>query len=262
MNDNQMTKGERDQLIRVVRLRAKQAEREAEMREKVLLAEVRDQMTAQFQANDELFAEAVAIARDAAERANAQIQARCAELGIPAQHAPGLQLGWRSRSPEYQDNTRRAELFKLAGARLQALTKAAKTQVQSQALDAEEKLILGGLESLEAKAMFAAMPTVEQIMPALSLEDLGVVRWQPPEDAATQLTAPMTPADKRRRRVLRAIEANPQLSDRKVAELVGCDHKTVGTYRRERGEIPAITGGFPDVTGEFPTEEIDGEVTE
>lgn len=262
MNDNQMTKGERDQLIRLVKNRAKQAEREAEMREKVLLAEVRDHMAAEFQANDDLFAEAVAIATAAAEKANAQIQARCAELGIPAQHAPGLQLSWHSRSPELQNNARRAELLKLAGARLQALTKAAKTQIQSQALDAEEKLILGGLESPEAKALFAAMPTVEQIMPALSLEDLGVVRWQPAEDAAAQLTSPMTPADKRRRRILRAIEVNPQLSDRKVAELVGCDHKTVGTYRRERGEFPAITGGFPEEGGEFPTHEIDGQVTE
>jgi len=248
----QMSKADRDALIRINRARAKQAEREAEMREKTLLAEVQDQMTAEFAANDELWAEAVGIANEAAKLANAQIQARCAELGIPAQHAPGLELKWRSRSPEYLDKSRRAELAKLAAARLQALTKAAKTEIQAAALRVEEQLILGGLKSDEARELFAALPTVEQVMPALSLDDLGVVRWQPPDDAATQLTTPMTPAQKRRRRILRAIEANPGMSDRKVAELVGCDHKTVGNLRRERGEIPAIGGEIPTPDGEIP----------
>jgi hypothetical protein len=256
MSDEQITKAERDQLIRIAKLRAKQAEREAEMREKILLAEVQDQMTAQFEANDELWSEAVVIAQDALAKANAQIQARCAELGIPAKHAPGLELGWRSRSPDYGDKSRRAELNKLAVVRLQALTKAAKAEIQSAVLSVEETLILGGLESAEARELFKAMPTVEQIMPALGLDDLGVVRWQPPEDAATQLTAPMTPADKRRRRILRAIEANPGMSDRKVAELVGCDHKTVGTYRRDVGELPAVGGELPESVGEFPTTDV------
>ena len=44
------------------------------------------------------------------------------------------------------------------------------------------------------------MPTVADLMPALSLQDLGVTRWQPPEDIAAQLTTPMTPAQRRQRR--------------------------------------------------------------
>jgi hypothetical protein len=86
---------------------------------------------------------------------------------------------------------------------------------------------------------------VEQLMPNLSLEDLGVKRWQPPEDIAAQLTTPMTPAQRRKRQILRAIEANPGASDRKIAEIASCDHKTVATYRRERGEFPAIGGESP-----------------
>lgn len=245
MSADQMTKAERDQLIRIARRRAKQAEREAEMREKVLLAEVQDQLTAEFQANDALWADAVTIAREAAAKANAQIAARCAELGIPAKDAPGLELGWRSRSPQYADKGRRAELRKLAEVRLAALTKTAKTAIQSAALDTEEALVMGGLQSGEAKAAFEALPTAEGLMPPLSLDDLGVVRWQPPDDAATQLTTPLTPADRRRRQILRAIEANPGASDRGVAEIAGCDHKTVAAHRRDRGEIPAISGEFP-----------------
>ena len=75
-------------------------------------------------------------------------------------------------------------------------------------------------------------------MPPLSLEDLGVVRWQPPEDAATQLTTPLTPADRRRRQIRRAIETTPDASDRKVAEIPGCDHEAVTPTAVTKGDLP------------------------
>ena len=238
-------KAERDQLTRLARLRAKQAEREAEAREKILLAEVIDLMTAEFEAHDRLWADAVVIAEEAMAKANAQIAAQCAELGIPAKDAPGLELRWHARSSEFSNRSRRAELRKMAEVRLAALTKTAKAAIQDRALEVETTLIVGALESAEAVAFANSMPTVEQLMPALQLEDLGVVRWQPPDDIAAQLTTPMTPAQRRRRQILRAIEANPGASDRAIAQLAGCDHKTVATYRRERGEFPAIAGDSP-----------------
>lgn len=88
--DPTMTNADRQALIRIVKARAKQAEREAEMREKIVYADVIDQMTAEFEARDALWADAVAIAEEAAAKANAQIQARCVELGIPPKRAPGL----------------------------------------------------------------------------------------------------------------------------------------------------------------------------
>ncbi len=242
---NPMTSADRQALIRITKARAKQAEREAEMREKTLYAEVIDLMTAEFEAHDRLWKEAVTIAEEYAAKANAQIQARCAELGIPPKDAPGLELGWRRRGGEYENERRRAELRKLAETRLAALTKTAKTMIQSAALNTEEQLVLGGLESDQAREVFESMPTVEQLMPPLSLDDLGVKRWQPPEDAAGQLTTPSTPADRRRRQILRAIEANPGASDRAISQIAGCDHKTVAAYRRERGEFPAIGGESP-----------------
>jgi regulator of protease activity HflC (stomatin/prohibitin superfamily) len=244
-----MTKAERDQLVRLARLRAKQAEREAEAREKILLAEVQDQATAEYEARDHLWADAVAIAEEAAAKANAQIQARCADLGIPPKQAPRLELGWRSRSGEYENPRRRAELLKLAQTRLTALTKTAKTAIQDRLLEVETDLIVGALESSEARAALASLPTVEHLMPKLNLEDLGVVHWQPPEDIAAQLTTPMTTAQRRRRQILRAIEANPGASDRAIAKIAGVDHKTVATHRRDEG------GEFLAIGGESPADE-------
>lgn len=241
-----MTPTERNQLIRLVKARAKQAERDAEAREKTLMAEVADLMTAEFKAHEELWAEAVTIAEEAASKANAQIAATCADLGIPPKEAPRLELGWRSRGPSFDNPMRRRELEKLAATRLAALTKEAKTRIQAAALNAEEQLVLGGLESVEAREVFRGLPTVENLMPALRLEDLGVTRWQPPQDAAANLTTPLTPAQRKRRQVLRAIEANPGASDRAIAKIAGVDHKTVAAHRRgEGGEIPAIDGKSP-----------------
>lgn len=242
---NGMTKADRDQPL--ARLRAKQAEREAEPREKILLAEVQNQLTADFDAHDALWAEAVTIAEEAAAKANAHIRLACADLGIPSNEAaPQLELGWQSRSPRYSDSSRRAELLKLAETRLAALTKTAKTAIQDKLLVVETELIAGRLASADAKAFLeTSMPTAEQLMPRLSLDDLGVVRWQPPEDLAGQLTAPLTPADRKRRRILRAI-ANPGASNHAIAKIVGVDHKTVAAHRRsERGEFPTAAGELP-----------------
>jgi hypothetical protein len=240
-----MTPTERNQLIRLVKGRAKQAERDAEAREKTLMAEVLDLMTAEFEANDKLWNDAVVIAEQAAAKANAQIAAQCAELGVPPKEAPRLDLGWRSRGDSYGDRMRRRELEKLAAVRLAALTKEAKTRIQAAALDAEEQLVLGGLQSSEARVVFESLPTVEDLMPALQLEDLGVTRWQPPADAAGQLTAPLTTAARRARIIARAIEAHPGASDRAIAKLAGVDHKTIAAHRRDGGELPAAGGKFP-----------------
>jgi hypothetical protein len=101
-----MARADREQLIRLTRLRAKQAKQEAVQREKVLLAEVEDQLTAEYEARDQMWAEAVAIAEEAALKANDLIVARCADLGIPASHAPRLEMGWRRRSPSLADPAR------------------------------------------------------------------------------------------------------------------------------------------------------------
>lgn len=239
-----MTKSEREQLSKLARLRARQAEREAEAREKILLAEVQDQLTAEFDAHDELWAEAVTIAEEAAAKANAHIRAVCADLGIPPREAPQPGLAWHC-GPSYSDEKRRGELRKLAATRLAALTKTAKAAIGDRLLEVETELIASDLKSGDAKAFLLAMPTAEQLMPPLSIEELGVVRWQPPEDAATQLITPLSPAEKRRRRILRAIEANPGASDRKIAQIAGVDHKTVAAHRRDRREVPAIGGEIP-----------------
>jgi hypothetical protein len=240
-----MTRAEREQLAKLARQRARLAKSEAVEREKILLAEVHDQMSAEFSAQDDLWAAAVTIAEEAAAKANDLIRAQCLDLGIEARYAPRLQLSWVSRSAEFIDDGRRAELRKLAATRLAALTQAAKTQIDRECLRTETELVRDGLDSAAAVAFLDRMPTAEQLMPAIGLDDLGVRRWQPAANAASALLTPSTPADRKRRQVLRAIEANPGASDRAVAAIAGVDHKTVARYRPGAGEVPDPAGEFP-----------------
>lgn len=239
-----MNRADREQLIRLARGRARLAKSKAAEREKILMSEAEDLLAAEYSARDQLWAEATAIAEEACRKANEQIAAQSALLGIPQRMAPRLQLSWDSRG-QGQDSGRRAELRKVAQSRLAALTAMAKTAIDEQLLDTEQALIADSLESAEAVAFLERMPTAEQLMPSLSLDDLGVKHWQPHGGAAGELLTPSTPADRRRRAILRAIEANPGASDRKVAEIAGCDHKTVAQYRRAGGELPAPPGEFP-----------------
>lgn len=248
-----MNKSERQELARLARLRAKQAKNEATQREKVLLSEIEDMLTAEYEARDEMWSEAVAIAEEAAQKANETIRNRCVDLGIPAKQAPQLTLGWQARGRDFSDPRRQAEVRKLAKSKLAALTETAKTEIDRQALDTETTLIAGGLESDDAHAFLEQMPTAEQLMPALQLDDLNVKHWQAPEGMAGELLTPSTPADRKRKQVLRAIEANPDASNRKVAELAGCDHKTVAAYRNgAAGELTSEAGEVPDDRGELP----------
>ncbi len=253
-----MNKSEREELLRLARQRAKVAKTKADEREKVLLAETEDLLAGEFEAEDRLWAEAVRIADEVVATANATIADRCAELGIPANHAPRLELAWRARSPEFRDPGRRAELRRVARTRLTALTTAAKSRIDEQLLETQTALLAGSLESGEAREFLERMPSPEEMMPALGLDGLGVQTWQPPEGAASMLVSPSTTGDRKRRRVLRAIEANPGASNRAIAQIAGVDHKTVAAYRRDGepgGELPSWDGEFPAEGGELPTDD-------
>jgi hypothetical protein len=240
-----VNRADRENLARLARMRARQAKTEAQQREKVLLAEVEDLLAAEFEAEDALWADAVTIAREAADKANELIVARCADLGIPPKHAPHLMLGWQPRGGGFIDPNRRAELRKLAQTRLAALTSTAKTIIDRKLLDTETALIAESLDTDDARVFLEAMPTAEELMPSLSLGDLGVEHYQPPDGAASDLLSPSTVTERKRRQIRRVIAAHPTASDREIAKLAGCDHKTVGAHRRNGGELPGPGGEFP-----------------
>lgn len=247
-----MTSSDRNALIRIVRGRARLARTETAEREKILLNEIQELIQAEFSAQDMIRGELVEKANAAIAEMNRQLVHEAALLGVPKRFAPSVMLGYESRSWEFSNPERRAQLHKLAGSRLAALKATALRIIEQGALDAEEKLLTGGLESSEARAVVDALPTAGQLMSPLSLDDIGVKGWQPPDDAAAALLAPQSAADRRRIIIRRAIERDPGASDRQIGKLTGSDHKTVAKYRV--GEFPSQAGEFPSAIpgGETP----------
>ena len=106
-------------------------------------------------------------------KANAQITARCRELGIPDRFAPGLKMYWRGRGYDNTLNDRKAELRKMAETAIEAQEQKAKVQIELSCLDAQTKLATSGLTSDAASEFIEALPSIGDLMPRLSFAEVA-----------------------------------------------------------------------------------------
>jgi hypothetical protein len=166
-----MTRAERLELARLVRLRASVAKKDAEQRQAQLLADVEEQLAARYQANHAAWADVHELADKVVAAADAEIARRCRELGIREDFRPSLSLGWYSRG-ENADRNRRGELRKVAQVRLEAATRAAKVEIDRQAAALLSELASGALESDAARGFLEAMPSIDDLMPPLTIDAL------------------------------------------------------------------------------------------
>jgi hypothetical protein len=270
-----MTKADRANLERLARKRAQAAISDITERTKVLRAEVEDQLSAEYDAYDELWADLTREAKRVVMDADRQIAAKCAELGIPAEFRPTLGLSWAGRGTNAVAE-RRTELRRLAHARIDAGAAHAKRVIQRNLLEVETKLIADGLDSTEAAAFLRAMPTPEELMPTVAIAELDADEveatsrrrldserdywarrndmWTPPEGAADELLAPTSALGRanqqaKRRAITDALASNPGASNREIARQAGVDHHTVGKLRGE------MMGSSPAVDEDSPTED-------
>jgi hypothetical protein len=250
-----MTAKDRNALIRIVRSRTRLAKTATTEREKILRVEIEEQLQAEFRLRDEVRAEVVQMAEEALRKVNEEIRQQAVLLGYDVSLVPQASLPYRT-SYEYRTPEAVTAARKRADTRLAALRAAAVKGIEERSLAVEESLIVGGLESDEAKALVESMPTAEKLMPALSLADLGVKTWQPSRAAAKELLAIPSGADRRRKLVARAIAADPDASNRQLAAATGFDAKTVAKYR---AELDAGSRELAAGTGEFPAADEDDE---
>jgi hypothetical protein len=169
---NQMSKGERIELAKVARMRAKIAKAAIDQRKAGLLADFEEQLAAEYKADNEAWSDITAHAKARVAELDAEIAERCRALGVPERFRPGLQLGWYQRG-ESATAARRSELRKVAQSRIDERAKAAKVEVDRQAADLATQLIAGGLESSAAREFLDSMASIDNLMPPLSLPELG-----------------------------------------------------------------------------------------
>ncbi len=167
-----MTKTERADLSRLIRRREALMKRMADERGAVLLAEFERQSAAIYAYDDDSTWKAAHAAADEAVReAQAQVARRCRELGIPPEFAPHLELSWYDRGQNAVAQ-RRAELRRVAKTQIDARVAGAKVTIEQQSVELQTEIVAGSLTSATAKAFLGRMPTVEAMIPSLTIPEI------------------------------------------------------------------------------------------
>lgn len=167
-----MTKGERADLLSLVKKREKVMKAQATERSAALLAEFDAQSAKIYHYDDDAtWAALFADAQAAVDKANEEIAKRAKERGIPTEFMPGLAFGWHGRGHNAVSE-RRQELRRAAKSKIEALEKEAATKIERLSLQAQTEIIASGLDSESAKAFLEAMPKLEALMPPIDVGEI------------------------------------------------------------------------------------------
>jgi hypothetical protein len=178
-----MSRKERDDLAKVVRLRAKVTKASLDTLAKDRCADVEAQLSAIHKADAVQWRAITAEADRVVKDANVAIAHICDAEGIRPEFRPGLALSWHGRGANACAD-RRAELRKLAYARVEADRRAGHQLVDHWAAEQLTTLIAGALTSADAHAFLAALPAAETLLPPIRLTpELDVGRVVSPRAA-------------------------------------------------------------------------------
>lgn len=163
-----MTKGERSELMSLIRRREKVMKAEADERATAMLAEFEQQISAIYDFDsDAVWKKAVTEASAAVEKARQDIRDRCEHLGIPREFAPRISFDWHGRGANMVEQ-RRVELRLAAKARIAALQAEAKKKIERHALAAQEELLSLATLSEAATTFIGALPNIDALMPSIT----------------------------------------------------------------------------------------------
>jgi hypothetical protein len=164
-----MTKGEREDLRRLARERARVAKSDAKRRSSDLKAMFEQELLTHYDYNrDDVWKEAVEEAKKAVDEAQEKVAQRCAELGIPAGFAPRLAFSWQAQGPvavAFEQNDLRRAAYK----RIEASERTAVAEIDRQLLEVQTQLVRAGLTSDAALGFLETMPSVDELMPSVDL---------------------------------------------------------------------------------------------
>lgn len=171
MTDERLTRAERQDLLRVARMRAKHSRTMLDARKAELLADLEEQLSARFPVNDPRWEDVTREAEQAVAAANDRIEEVCQQVGVPLEFAPHLGLDWYHRG-QNASAQRRAELRALGSRKIDASAKAAKSEIDHVELRASEAILADGLASTDARAFLDRIPEPAQLMTPVTLEDV------------------------------------------------------------------------------------------
>ena len=170
---NRMTKGERTDLLSLIKKREKVMKTMAAERSAEMVAEFEAQAAKIYSFNDDaVWEKAKSEAEAAVKAAQEAIEERCQLLGIPKEFAPSLAFGWYGRG-ENAVMQRMAELRRAAKKRIEAIEAEACSRIERMSLDAQAELLSQGLDTDAARAFLdAAKADMAALMPSLKVVEI------------------------------------------------------------------------------------------
>ena len=170
---NRMTKGERTDLLSLVKKREKVMKTMASERSAEMIAEFEVQAAQIYSFDDDaVWANAKREAEAAIITAQEIIAERCRALGIPKEFAPGVEMAWYGRG-QSAVRWRMTELRRVAKKRIEAMEAEAVSRIERMSLEAQAELLSQGLDSDAAHAFLAAAKTdMASFMPTLRVAEV------------------------------------------------------------------------------------------
>lgn len=166
-----MTKADRESLAKLVRQRERLAKTSAAERSAVLMADFEQQADRIYSFNeDKVWREAVMAANAEVMKAQVTIADRCRELGIPGPFAPTLSVNWHQQRASV--SAERAKMRHVAKRRIEQIEASARTAIERASVAAQESLLVGSLTTESAGLFAESLPSIEELMPQLSMSDL------------------------------------------------------------------------------------------
>lgn len=159
-----MSRTERNELISLLRRRAKVAKQDAEALAASMIARVEEQLSASFEADDVRWKDAIARTQKAVEELNERISQELTAEGLPERFHPGAGIAWHQRG-ETKEAYRRHELKSVARARITERLTQAKADID-RAVVAIESDLLAVTTGEAARDYLLGMPTAENLLPA------------------------------------------------------------------------------------------------
>jgi hypothetical protein len=168
-----LTAAERRELAALIRRREAVAKSDAKRQAAERLAEFEERLAAEYKVDDPRWRDVTHAAQRAVAEADDEVARICREVGIPEEFRPALNVSWYGRG-ENAMKQRRAELRRVAEARIDAMEKAARPEIERMSVDAQTAVVRDGL-GRPAKAFLESLPMVEEMLPALSVGEVEEV---------------------------------------------------------------------------------------
>lgn len=163
-------KGERTELKSIVRQQFKVLRSELEQREMEMLADIEQEIVARFSDDDQAWSVVQHKVHEAVMEANRQINDALYEAGYQAKGS--TERMWIDTPRMAQPKEDQYQLRRLATSRITAQVRGAKLRLEREEADLLRTLAVGAIESEEAQAFLAAIPSVGELVPAARLAEL------------------------------------------------------------------------------------------